>query len=1325
MLLTVFYLTSTSFQSWRLRAIHQKISRAIDTKNSVVFLKKSDGNSHGMVTALASSDICVNSSEASVHDCFWSNDISQGISISPKQILYINPFITFPTPPSLIPFSYSAKNLPDIGKNDVIHALIEAELVPETNLSLPVLEIEAFTHMLAWKIDTKLSVLVKTSSKHLSQLIFASFVQNNYVINDHLQLSRIETVDIEGNSQDYEQIMTHSKHHGVRRFSELMSPLDWNKHLEEIINLGVLASQASEFEYKKNLTEGKTGIVQPDLISSKNIEDSLNRKPTISPKNSIVSMEKMDEKLKELKQELRKQNDTSNLPNTSYDSKKLEEVVTPDSPRFPVSPAKTANKSKVINDYASSKFPVLSSPAKKSFFGEKADLTSTTTNINLPDANNVLKNHKENIAGTTKAVIEAHKSIVDMKIDLNAKIKEDPAKLNSDKVATDLTNKSEGLKSESAKIIESEKSNSLLKESSVSAGSEKSGVSGAVSEKSSADSDTFVYESDQTSKASDKSKEILTGTEIDKKEDEIINKTANGTDEKAKTKEFTVTAVKETEKAIENNGSIIKETEKSKEPAKEAKVTEIPSDNAKKSEVKQPNLKEIGKISSVKNTDVVDGTKEAVLKEIGNDAKSKELNLKDSTKSFIANEQKATEVSKKVEEPAKISKSVVETVKPVEIIKPVVEPPKPVDIPKPVEVTKPIEVTKPEEVNKIPDIKIDQASSIKPAPEAPSSSTETKPTLQRSRKKLMEAKPPNVLVYSDSTTTRSNVIKTLGSILKESMYTIYPLTVQQVRERIWLDNTTLLVVCGGINGSDISHIFLEYFFKGGNVLCLCSDLLRQVLPTYHTAEVREHELVQFSYGQWKNIKMMHHIFCYQPSPIRKHFSQDSDDPPKEKTNGNPSIELKDHLGMNHNVHVQILGTEDTWKTPSLLMVYTDNGGKIIFSQIHLEIDPSFYENDEQKYQILMKNDNLRHEIFGDVLSTHLGLATADMKVRKKEGDALFTKGYFLGRHELKFEILEKLKPVMDDNTLKIDGLSIKFCGKNVDPPTPESFCLPVMIHSCPDDFSTLDYFDTLKTSEIGRALIYSHILTSSMSMINKMNYCHGLAIVSRVLTQATGRSKNTWLSPEGCLMFTIQLHIPLKSPLGQRIPLVQHLIATAVVMGIKNIPGYEALDINVKWPNDIYANGERKIGGLIVNSTIEADQAICNIGLGLNLSNSIPTTCINDMILEYNKKHSKNLKPLTLEKTLAIIFNEIENILNRIQADDIDYLYNLYYSCWLHTDTSVKVLSSSGQEKNGKILGLDEYGFLKIRLDNNQIESVQPDGNSFDMLRGLIVPKAH
>lgn len=46
-----------------------------------------------------------------------------------------------------------------------------------------------------------------------------------------------------------------------------------------------------------------------------------------------------------------------------------------------------------------------------------------------------------------------------------------------------------------------------------------------------------------------------------------------------------------------------------------------------------------------------------------------------------------------------------------------------------------------------------------------------------------------------------------------------------------------------------------------------------------------------------------------------------------------SVELKDQYGVSHNIRVQTLGTEDTWKTPSLLMVYTDNGGKIVFSQV--------------------------------------------------------------------------------------------------------------------------------------------------------------------------------------------------------------------------------------------------------------------------------------------------------------------------------------------------------------------------------------------------------
>lgn len=109
------------------------------------------------------------------------------------------------------------------------------------------------------------------------------------------------------------------------------------------------------------------------------------------------------------------------------------------------------------------------------------------------------------------------------------------------------------------------------------------------------------------------------------------------------------------------------------------------------------------------------------------------------------------------------------------------------------------------------------------------------------------------------------------------------------------------------------------------------------------------------------------------------------------------------------------------------------------------------------------------------------------------------------------------------------------------------------------------------------------------------------------------------------------------------------------------------MDIKLKWPNDIYANGDVKIGGLVVTSMIDADMAVCNVGLGLNLSNSTPTTCVNDLITAYNMKHSTKLPLLTFEKTLAIIFNEIEELLNKIQNNnDLEYLYQEYYKNWLH-----------------------------------------------------------
>ena len=55
-------------------------------------------------------------------------------------------------------------------------------------------------------------------------------------------------------------------------------------------------------------------------------------------------------------------------------------------------------------------------------------------------------------------------------------------------------------------------------------------------------------------------------------------------------------------------------------------------------------------------------------------------------------------------------------------------------------------------------------------------------------------------------------------------------------------------------------------------------------------------------------------------------------------------------------------------------------------------------------------------------------------------------------------------------------------------------------------------------------------------------------------------------------------------------------------------------------------------------------------------------------------------------------------------------------------------LSSSAHEgerasERTRIIGIDEYGYLRVRTASGLQFSVHDDGNSFDMMRGLIKPK--
>jgi len=84
-----------------------------------------------------------------------------------------------------------------------------------------------------------------------------------------------------------------------------------------------------------------------------------------------------------------------------------------------------------------------------------------------------------------------------------------------------------------------------------------------------------------------------------------------------------------------------------------------------------------------------------------------------------------------------------------------------------------------------------------------------------------------------------------------------------------------MIVVGNFN-SQIINEFLEYVVEGGQLLVLCSNMLKTILPMFKTSEMRESRLVNVSYDKYKNIDMVHDVFCYQASPVPARFPQENE-----------------------------------------------------------------------------------------------------------------------------------------------------------------------------------------------------------------------------------------------------------------------------------------------------------------------------------------------------------------------------------------------------------------------------------------------------------------
>ena len=198
--------------------------------------------------------------------------------------------------------------------------------------------------------------------------------------------------------------------------------------------------------------------------------------------------------------------------------------------------------------------------------------------------------------------------------------------------------------------------------------------------------------------------------------------------------------------------------------------------------------------------------------------------------------------------------------------------------------------------------------------------------------------------------------------------------------------------------------------------------------------------------------------------------------------------------------------------------------------------------------------------------------------------------------------------------------------------------------------------------------------------------------------------------------------------------LIQYLAGLAMIEAIINEPGYEFLlgKLRLKWPNDLYSDEDgdlKKLGGILVNSQSHRDHFLLLIGFGFNIYDTPWTRSLNQVIATRGDKVITGWSKELLLARWCQKFNELYR-----QLITQGFPFDLYYRHWLH---SGQVVFLEEEQQKVRIEGIDRNGFLLAKPHINGLLGLlnqssicidhqfvlQPDGNSFDMMKNLIKRK--
>lgn len=207
--------------------------------------------------------------------------------------------------------------------------------------------------------------------------------------------------------------------------------------------------------------------------------------------------------------------------------------------------------------------------------------------------------------------------------------------------------------------------------------------------------------------------------------------------------------------------------------------------------------------------------------------------------------------------------------------------------------------------------------------------------------------------------------------------------------------------------------------------------------------------------------------------------------------------------------------------------------------------------------------------------------------------------------------------------------------------------------------------------------------------------CDRLVVIANCQSAGRGRFDRGWESPPGGLYASL-ITKPVLSP--SRLPLMGMMLGLSAVSAIHSL---SAIEVHLKWPNDIVVN-EKKVGGILCEAVTEGNQGIAVIlGIGINVNlqpDDYPEDLRDSITTVFQETGGKS----SIEDLAALLLNEVYGRIREVETrQTYESTLSEYKSVCNTLGRRVRVKQADGTFE-GKALRIDEYGALILETEEGE-----------------------